>query len=365
MSSGGANRTVSGYEEQRVVETKRFLRRLWAGEPVDRPAYQIGVPGPELPTEGHEELLAAQLAGNEAHSQVQDDWVPTLWPHYAGVAVFATAFGAQAVQTKEGGGTVWARPIIITDDPAQAARIRRPGVTDGALGKVLDFVSFAEARTAGRYTFRICDMQGPLDIAGQLWSETYMLPAMRSHPQVIHQLLEHITTLMIEFVRAFQASCAHFTGMHCPHVWMPPECGVGLSEDLAPLLSPRDYAEFSLPYVQRIADELGGVHLHCCGTCAHQFDNWAKLRGLRGLDLYPPHIDFRHAAKVFGGEVVFTPPLAFDSGGDQRDVPNTLDYYLSRANADTRFFFCLPYDGGDGRTARLVEQVQGFRRVVV
>lgn len=358
--------SISGYDEERVADTKRFLRRLWAGESVGRPGYQLSVPGPELPQDGHEDLLAALLAANQAHSQVEDDSVPTLWPHYAGVAVFATAFGAQAVQTEQGGGTVWARPIVTTDQPEQAARISRPGTTDGALGKVLDFVNLAEAETQGHYTFRICDMQGPLDIAAQLWDQTYMLPALRSHPHVVHRLLDHITTLMIEFVRDFRAACSHFTGMHCPHVWMPPECGVGLSEDLAPLLSPRDYAEFSLPYVQRIADDLGGVHLHCCGTCEHQFDNWASLRGLNGLNLHPPHIDFARAAQAFGDRVVFCQGVAFDADdGDQRDVPATLDYYLSRANSDTRFFFCLPGDGGDGRTARLVERVHGWNRVAV
>jgi len=332
---------------------------------VDRPAYQIDPPGEPLPHHDDEALLEAQLRNIEKHQPFEDDWVPCLWPHHGGVAVHASAFGA-ATKQFQGSETIWARPLVTDDDTAKVFHISLPPTDAGELGHVLKFVEYAKTRTDGHFPFRVCDMQGPLDIAGQLWSETYLLAAMYTEPRAVHYLVDLCTTLHIQFLQRLRQAAGELTGMHCPHVWMPPALGVGLSEDLAPLLSPAAYAEFSLPYVNRISEAVGGIHVHCCGRCEHQFENFKRIRNLHGLDLYPPYIDFRQALAVFGDQVVFCMNVwePEDPRQDVRDDPNSLDYYLTHASAETRFFFCLPAYEDQDRLARAVDKIRSWKRRV-
>jgi hypothetical protein len=353
-----------GYDTERLRRTQDVLRRFWHGQPVDRPAYQIDAPGETLPHHDDEALLKAQLRNVEKHREFEDDWVPCLWPLHGGVAVHATAFGAETKQFEEN-GTIWACPLVADDDAERVRQIPLPAPDAGELGRVLEFVRQARTRLNGHFPFRVCDMQGPLDVAAQLWADTYLLAAMHLAPDAVHHLVDLTTTLHVEFLRLFTAAAGEWTGMHCPHVWMPPERGVGLSEDAAPLLSAQDYATFSLPYVNRIADAMGGVHVHCCGRCEHQFENFARIHHLCGLDLYPPYIDFTKAVEVFGDRVVFCLGvwLPEDPREDVRDQPGSLDYFLTHAPAETRFFFCVPaYQ--DDRLPRAVDKIRSWRKWV-
>jgi hypothetical protein len=128
-------------------------------------------------------------------------------------------------------------------------------------------------------------MQGPLNTAALIWEQQDFLMSMCTHPQEVHFLVNLVTDFIIQVVKAFQSEFGkRLDHPDWPPVWMPPELGIGMIEDLLPLISVKNYREFGLPYTTRIAQTFGGVFLHCCGTCEHHLPTLAEIPGLRGLD---------------------------------------------------------------------------------
>ena len=60
--------------------------------------------------------------------------------------------------------------------------------------------------------------------------------------------------------------------------------GVGASEDLLAVMSPRLYPTFGRPYNEQIADEFGGVVLHSCSSVEHNLEIVASPRGFTAVD---------------------------------------------------------------------------------
>ena len=70
------------------------------------------------------------------------------------------------------------------------------------------------------------------------------------------------------------------------------------------MLSPALHDEFGVPYLDRLADEFGGVYVHSCGDWSHLFASLEKVRGLRGLEFGASETPFGAAADRFGGKTV-------------------------------------------------------------
>jgi hypothetical protein len=62
--------------------------------------------------------------------------------------------------------------------------------------------------------------------------------------------------------------------------------GIGLSDDLATVVSPAVYEQFSRPYNEKIAAALGGVVVHSCGVWRPPIMKAVlATRGLAGVEL--------------------------------------------------------------------------------
>jgi hypothetical protein len=226
------------------------------------------------------------------------DYLP-VFPTHIGAAQQASAFGCEVVQVQDN-DTLWGRQLFHDYDPDESIELARQ----------------AEEFFGGAIPVRIGDMQGPVNVAGQVWGEENLFRAMFEHPQAAHHLIGLAADLLIAFHQAQEAVVSELVGMHYPLLWMPPGFGTGLSEDYAPLLSPRLYEEFSLPYVNRISAACGGVWVHCCGNFTHNFNNFLQIRDLRGLNPAPPIIDWEQLVAQFGDVCCLAPGMSL--GGDKR-----------------------------------------------
>ncbi len=308
---------------ERIEENRGFLRRLWRLENEDRPAFLISYAGPRVKggkpvrsalysTEGkdtvrdrlgsRERFLAAQLEEIEAQSACRGDYVPALCPTLGVVAV-PSAFGCEVVWWKNNFPSV--RPLL--EDPKQVYDLPRPGLRSGELGRILDYTRFFIERTGGRLPVRMADVQGPLDNASLIFGHTRFLEALISNPREVHYLLQSVTDVIIAFVREQRRIVVSRGAEFVPsdfQPWMPDGLGLAVANDSGALVSPGTHDEFSVPYLNQIADAFGGVYLHSCGNWSHLFPSLEKIRGLRGLEFGVSETPFGPVAERFGGRAV-------------------------------------------------------------
>jgi hypothetical protein len=99
-----------------------------------------------------------------------------------------------------------------------------------------------------------------------------------------------VTELEIDFTRvqleAIGANAARPGHNACLSRPWGRSAGIGISDDLATVVSPRIYEEFARPYNERMARELGGLVVHSCGVWRPAIiDAVRKTERLLGVEL--------------------------------------------------------------------------------
>jgi len=295
---------------------------FWRLEDLRRPLWQI-------PTPPAETLFEAQLVPMRPLIQdrafqlraslnfllwrealaIGDDWVPHLQA-YQGVTPLPSAFGCHVRYFDH--TSPWVEPLIRAEDPPEKVYdLPPPAVTDGQLGTVLEYVDYFVAETAGRYPISTY-LQGPMDMAYLVWDSSAFMLAMYTNPKEVHHLLRLVTDLNIAFIKELRTRSPQFFMCHCPPLWMPEGQGVSISEDCSAVLSPKLWREFSLPYVNEMSEEFGGVVIHSCGNFQHQFDNLAQVHNLRGLNFGASETPFAAVWERFGGKTAILPHIGLN-----------------------------------------------------
>ena len=306
------------------MSARPFLSRLWDLGNDDRPGFLVGYVGPKVKggepvrsalfsTEGRdtvrdrlrdpEKFLAAQLAEIEGQSRFRGDLVPALCPTL-GVIAIPSAFGAEVVWWENDFPAV--RPVI-GEEIGKVRDLRRPGVRDGELGRILDTTRAFLEMTGGRMPIRLADLQGPLDNAALIFGHTAFLEALIAAPREVHRVLDLVTDLTIEFARAqreiVRAAGAEFVPSAF-QPWIPDGRGISVANDVAVMLPPALHDEFGVPYLNRLSDAFGGVYIHSCGDWTHLFPSLEKVRGLRGLEFGASEAPYEKVLARFGSRTV-------------------------------------------------------------
>ncbi len=308
----------------RIRDSREFLTRLWNLENGERPGFLIGYVGPRMrggtpvrsalfSTEGKdsvrdrlrsaEKYLAAQLEEIEGQLAFRGDFVPALSPAL-GVVGIPSSFGCEVVWWEKDFPSV--KPIR-NDDPRRILDLEKPRADAGELKRVLDHTRYFLEATGGRLPIRMGDIQGPLDSAALVFGHTEFFEAMRTHPDEAVRLMDLVTEVSIDFVKAQrrlvkEAGAAFVPSLFQP--WLPDGSGVSISNDAAVMISPAMHDRFCLPFLNRLSEEFGGIYIHSCGNWSHLVPSLAKVRGLRGLEFGASETPFEAAAEAFGGKVV-------------------------------------------------------------
>ena len=296
---------------------------FWRLEDLGRPLWQIPTPPVETlidlqlaPVIPLLQDKALQLTASVNFLQwrealdIGDDFVPYLEP-YQGVTPLASAFGCPVRYFDH--SAPWVEPLIRPGDPPEKVyELPSPKVTDGQLGSILELIDYFVAETGGRYPIAITDSQGPLDMAYLVWESSAFMLAMYANPKEVHHLMRLVTDLIIAFVKQERARSPQFFPCHCPPLWMPEGLGISISEDCSAVLSPKLYEEFSLPYINELSEEFGGVVIHSCGNFLHQFDNLAQVHNLRGLNFGASETPFAAVWERFGGKTAILPHIGLN-----------------------------------------------------
>jgi len=310
--------------KEEIERSRRFLERLWHLENDERSGFLIGYTGPQMKggspvksalfsTEGTDtvrdrlldpsKFLRAQVEEIDGQLRFLGDFVPTLCPAL-GVVGIPSAFGCEVIWWEKDFPSV--RPRL-GNDPRQVYELKKPVVTDGELGRVLEYITFFAEKSNREYPIRMGDIQGPIDSAALICGHTNFLTALISNPDEMHHLLRLITELTIDFVKR-QRALVHGAGVEfVPSLfqpWIPDGFGVSVSNDECVMISADLHDEFSVPYLNMLSEEFGGIYMHSCGDWTHQFTSLAKIRNLRGLEFGASEAPYEFVLEGFGGKVV-------------------------------------------------------------
>ena len=150
------------------------------------------------------------------------------------LSVEAECFGASVHFSEDEVPTVTGRLIESYED-AEALQI--PAVGTARSGIYVEAIQKALQHITDRPVF--AGMIGPYSLAARLFDVSEIMMDCYDDPDMVHLVLDKVTTFLIEYAKAYKAVGAH---------------GIVLAEPVSGLLSPAMEEEFSAPYVKRIVD---------------------------------------------------------------------------------------------------------------
>ncbi|MCX6150945.1 MAG: hypothetical protein NTX22_10500 [Ignavibacteriales bacterium] len=272
-----------------------------------------------------EKYLNAQLEEISGQLKLKGDYIPSLCPSL-GVIAFPSAFGCQVMWWEKDFPSVKA---IINDDPMKVYEINKPSVTDGELGRILDYTKYFIEKTNGKIPIRLTDVQGPLDNAALIFGHSNLLMAMHTNPEEVHYLLKIVTEIMIDFIKT-QREIVKKSGVEfVPSMfqpWLPDGFGISISNDESVMISSEMHDEFNVPYLNQLSEEFGGIYIHSCGNWLHQFSSLDKIKNLRGLEFGASEAGYEKVLDHFSGRI----PLACRIGFNRDIKFNSMKDFVMR-----------------------------------
>lgn len=253
---------------------------------------------------------SAETASTRLNALPMWDWTPVPSRHAGGgvsTCMFAQAMGCEPVEVD---GRPWIRKAI--HDPAQVRDMAVPPAHTGRCGAVLASIAELARTLPPGEAIRCPDVQSPLGIAELMWDEGFYI-ALIERPDAVHDLLDKITRYITSFVKEVNRLAGpRLNPCGFPCIWADGP-GTMIADDTMSLVSPEMHAEFSVPYLNRIADECGPVYYHSCTWREPYFENIRRIRRVRSINwACGDSIDFAVIAREFGGEYLLAPHLVVD-----------------------------------------------------
>ena len=230
------------------------------------------------------------------------DWTPqqSIGVEGNSTCVIPLALGCEPLMLSE--NHEWLKSLI--HDPTQVEQVPVPDPWEGRTGRILQQIQSFKQNPPREHLIRNPDIQSPLGVAELMWDESFYI-ALIEAPEAVHELLDKITRFTIDYIRAIQDTAGdRYNPCGFPLVWAN-GAGTMIADDTMTLLSPEMHAEFSVPYINRIADAVGPIYYHSCSWREPYYDNIRQLRNVRALNWNPGNSDDpAKLIKAFSGQAV-------------------------------------------------------------
>ncbi|GAK59377.1 hypothetical protein Epulo_00015 [Candidatus Vecturithrix granuli] len=323
-----ANITAQSFDYEKfnaiLEQQNRFIADWMQSEHVDDVPLWI-VPNLDLWTfdtcRRREEFLQRNLELLHTSIEWKSDLVfPHLQPWY-GVGIYATAFGAHYIWDENYCPQV--RPIFSRTEEIE--HIEKPAIeTSEPMREVLERIEWYREVTHDQLPICLTDTQSPHDTASLLMETNTFFAECSCCHEKYENFLQAITDIIIEFSEKQMEAIGPRLSLPGHQMLCHPRFqGISVSDDNMVMLSPRTYQATSLPYLQKIAANFGGIAVHSCGNVTHNIPNLLKIEGLEQVE---------HAACVINkSDPTPTPPENIQAGYGRSGVIAKIRLHKSEA----------------------------------
>jgi len=240
------------FPAERIEKSKERWRHIWNGEKItDRYPFVYTPCLFDYYDDVHtpEERLRLSLDEFLIHGRLNDDFIPTLFPGCR-QSTIPNMFGAREIVKRN--DYTCERIIFKYSD---IDNLPDPEIVPGMVAyEWLEMQKYFLEETEGCIPIHVVDMQGPADVAAQLFGYDNMLTLAFESPEYFHKLMSKVTDAFILFwkkQKELLGDC--FVGTHLfGWSWVPDNIGASLSADSLVMISPEYYEEFYKPYFIKI-----------------------------------------------------------------------------------------------------------------
>ena len=331
------------YPVDRLEETKKHLRRVWSGE-VKTVFSSYSMDYEYRQMDDLTQMVENAVLNLEAGKSMPGFNVPRVTIDFGTIST-ASYWGGKIFKPE--GGRKWIDPVIHSVDDIKNLESASPESGDAAMATVV-WKNVCKELDTTTLPCSLLDIQGPLNTLSLMWEQQDFMMTMYDNPNAVHKALDMVTDHLIGLIRGMLAAIPAVEAPLWPFIWLPPDIGIGITEDYMPLLSPELYLEFGIPYVKRLSDEFKGVFIHCCGQFSHHIDNLVNSDiNILGMEFVYPKIDIDRLFAAFGSSAVFVPNIM---EGHEADFGGMTEYFENineRRLQETRLWYILHPESED------------------
>ncbi len=225
--------------------------------------------------------LSLQLGGLAASFDYDTD-VPNFIEPWYGLGVLTAAFGADYAW-KEGQAPAVIPPFQSVEDalaydttPVHLTPIGR---------RNLEMIEYFLEKTRGMVPMCLPDVQSPINNATSIVPVQELFYAIVDEPEQVQALLFRLADLCIEYFQRAKALIGDALVM--PGHGFPSSgafTGIGVSDDVLPMLDADTCRTLLLPAQRRIAEAFGGYAFHSCGNWEKKIPVVREMHALRMVD---------------------------------------------------------------------------------
>jgi len=286
-----------------LIPPARDMNEIWQVQIYDTTDYRLRFYNPG-------KMWEAELARARPVLDWPTDGIPTIRPNLG--VVFVPSMAGQGYEIRDGAMPWCGRPL----GPEQIRQAENVDVAETELMQLAaEFYEIHNTKGPAEIKAYQPDTQGVFDIAHLLYGDQIFYDIMDEKKAVwIDELLEIAGELMARAVRHVkklipEQTTSMFHGHGTEQGVYFPTAGIRISEDSPAMISPELIDRFVMAFIEKYAEQFGGVFVHFCGKHQYFFERLCQCDVVRAIDLgNPESYDTRRLFELCGetGTVLYS-----------------------------------------------------------
>ncbi len=212
---------------------------------------------------------------------IEDDFIPALFPGCK-QSTIPGMFGAKEIVTN---GDYSCERIIKNNDDID--RLPRAEILPGSSAQQwLEMQEYFLDECEGRLPINVCDMQGSMDVAGQLFGyDNLFLCAYDDSERFFELNAKTADAFCLLWDKQKRLLGEHMIPTHLfGWNWAPTNIGASLSADILAMMSQDFFDAFYAPVLEDISKRMGGLVVHSCGNFSAVMESLREIKGINAVN---------------------------------------------------------------------------------